>query len=88
MGPEAALPASLASTALSEQRGLPPERVRTRAVAHEVDTLRERPPGVVPPVDVEYKNTTRHELVVLFDPEGIVTEVGYERTEIPSKRVY
>jgi outer membrane protein assembly factor BamE (lipoprotein component of BamABCDE complex) len=45
-------------------------------------------PGVVPPVDVEYKNTVRHELVVLFDPDGIVTEVGYERTEIPSKRVY
>ena len=45
-------------------------------------------PGVVPPVDVEYKNTVRHELVVLFDPDGIVTEAGYERTEIPSKRVY
>jgi len=45
-------------------------------------------PGVVPPVDVEYKNTVRHELVILFDPDGIVTEAGYERTEIPSKRVY
>jgi outer membrane protein assembly factor BamE (lipoprotein component of BamABCDE complex) len=45
-------------------------------------------PGVVSPVDVEYKNTVRHELVLLFDPDGIVTEVGYERTEIPSKRVY
>jgi outer membrane protein assembly factor BamE (lipoprotein component of BamABCDE complex) len=45
-------------------------------------------PGVVSPVDVEYKNTVRHELVVLFDPDGIVTDVGYERTEIPSKRVY
>jgi len=45
-------------------------------------------PGVVSPVDVEYRNTVRHELVLLFDPDGIVTEVGYERTEIPSKRVY
>jgi len=45
-------------------------------------------PGVVSPVDVEYKNTVRHELVILFDPDGIVTKVGYERTEIPSKRVY
>jgi hypothetical protein len=45
-------------------------------------------PGVRSPVDVEYKNIVRHELVLLFDPDGIVTEVGYERTEIPSKRVY
>jgi outer membrane protein assembly factor BamE (lipoprotein component of BamABCDE complex) len=45
-------------------------------------------PGVVSPVDVEYKNTVRHELVVLFNPEGIVVDSGYERTEIPSKRVY
>jgi outer membrane protein assembly factor BamE (lipoprotein component of BamABCDE complex) len=45
-------------------------------------------PGVRSPVDVEYKNTIRHELVLLFDPDGIVTEAGYERTEIPSKRVY
>ncbi len=45
-------------------------------------------PGVASPVDVEYKNTVRHELVLLFDPDGIVTEVAYERTEIPSKRVY
>jgi hypothetical protein len=45
-------------------------------------------PGVSSPVDVEYRNTIRHELVLLFDPDGIVTEVGYERTEIPSKRVY
>ena len=45
-------------------------------------------PGVRSPVDVEYKNTVSHELVLLFDPDGIVTKVGYERTEIPSKRVY
>lgn len=45
-------------------------------------------PGVASPVNVEYKNTVRHELVVLFDPDGIVVESGYERTEIPSKRVY
>lgn len=43
---------------------------------------------IFPPVDVEYKNTTRHELVLLFDPDGVVIEHGYERTEIPSKRVY
>jgi outer membrane protein assembly factor BamE (lipoprotein component of BamABCDE complex) len=48
--------------------------------------LGQRP--VVSPVNVEYKRTIRHELVVLFDPDGIVTDVGYERTEIPSKRVY
>ncbi len=45
-------------------------------------------PGVVSPVNVEYKNTIRHELVVLFDPDGIVIDAGYERSEIPSKRVY
>jgi hypothetical protein len=28
------------------------------------------------------------ELVILFDPDGIVTAAGYERTEIPSKRGY
>jgi hypothetical protein len=43
---------------------------------------------VVSPVNVEYKNTIRHELVVLFDPDGVVVDAGYERTEIPSKRVY
>jgi outer membrane protein assembly factor BamE (lipoprotein component of BamABCDE complex) len=40
------------------------------------------------PVNVRYKNTVRHELVLLFDPEGVVTRYGYERTEIPSKQVY
>jgi outer membrane protein assembly factor BamE (lipoprotein component of BamABCDE complex) len=45
-------------------------------------------PGVASPVDVEYRNTVRHELMLLFDPDGIVTDVGYERTEIPSRRVY
>jgi outer membrane protein assembly factor BamE (lipoprotein component of BamABCDE complex) len=40
------------------------------------------------PVNVRYENTVRHELVLLFDPEGIVSSYGYERTEIPSKRVY
>lgn len=44
--------------------------------------------AVTPPVDVEYKNETRHELVLLFDPDGILVEHGYERTRIPSKRVY
>jgi len=40
------------------------------------------------PVNVRYENTVRHELLLLFDPEGIVSSYGYERTEIPSKRVY
>ena len=40
------------------------------------------------PVNVRYDNTVRHELVLLFDPDGVVKTYGYERTEIPSKRVY
>jgi hypothetical protein len=40
------------------------------------------------PVNVRYATTVRHELVVLFDPDGVVHTYGYERTEIPSRRVY
>lgn len=44
--------------------------------------------GYGSPVNVRYENTVRHELVVLFDPDGVVQSYGYERTEIPSKQIY
>jgi hypothetical protein len=42
----------------------------------------------VPPLDVAYTNTVRHELEVFFDDEGRVEDYVYEREEIPSRRVY
>jgi outer membrane protein assembly factor BamE (lipoprotein component of BamABCDE complex) len=44
--------------------------------------------GVRSPVNVRYKNVVRHELVLLFDPDGVVTTYGYERSETPSKQIY
>ena len=41
-----------------------------------------------PPVDVAYENSTRHELNVLLNPEGIVEDYVYERDDIPTHRVY
>lgn len=40
------------------------------------------------PLNVRYENTVRHELVLLFDPEGVVTSYGYERSEEPSQSFY
>ncbi len=40
------------------------------------------------PVNIAWENTTRHELSVLFDGEGVVRDYAYERTEIPTRRVY
>lgn len=40
------------------------------------------------PLNVRYQKTVRHELVLLFDPDGVVKTYGYERTEIPTRRVY
>ena len=42
----------------------------------------------LPPVDVAYENVTRHQLVVLFDEDGIVEDYRYEREDIPTRRVY
>jgi outer membrane protein assembly factor BamE (lipoprotein component of BamABCDE complex) len=42
----------------------------------------------VPPLDIAYTNTVRHELEVFFDDEGLVEDYVYEREETPSKRVY
>jgi outer membrane protein assembly factor BamE (lipoprotein component of BamABCDE complex) len=44
--------------------------------------------GYGSPVNVRYENRVRHELIVTFDPNGIVSSYGYERTEIPTKRIY
>ena len=44
--------------------------------------------GYRSPVNVRYENRVRHELIVAFDPDGVVSSHGYERTEMPSKRVY
>ena len=44
--------------------------------------------GYGSPVNVRYENRVRHELIIAFDPNGIVSSYGYERTEIPSKRIY
>jgi hypothetical protein len=44
--------------------------------------------GYGSPVNVRYENRIRHELVIAFDPDGVVTSYGYDRTEMPSKRVY
>jgi len=30
----------------------------------------------------------RHDLIIAFDPDGVVSSHGYERSEIPSKRIY
>ena len=40
------------------------------------------------PVNIAWENTTRHQLSVLFDAEGVVRDYAYERTEIPTRRVY
>ena len=40
------------------------------------------------PVNVRYQNRVRHELIIAFDPDGVVASNGYERTEMPSKKVY
>lgn len=42
----------------------------------------------VPPVDVAWENTTRHELDVLFGPQGVVEDYAYDRRDTPSRRVY
>ena len=44
--------------------------------------------GYRSPVNVRYENRVSHELIVAFDPDGVVSSHGYERTEMPSKRVY
>jgi len=44
--------------------------------------------GTASPVNVRYSNRERHELIIAFDPEGVVTSYGYERTRIPSKQIY
>jgi outer membrane protein assembly factor BamE (lipoprotein component of BamABCDE complex) len=44
--------------------------------------------GYSSPVNVRYENRVRHELIIAFDPNGVVSSHGYERTEIPSKRIY
>ena len=44
--------------------------------------------GVASPVNVRYENTVRTELVLLFDPDGVVSHFNYERTEIPSREIY
>jgi outer membrane protein assembly factor BamE (lipoprotein component of BamABCDE complex) len=41
-----------------------------------------------PPVDIAWEKTTRHDLVVFFDSEGVVRDYTYERTEVPTRRVY
>jgi outer membrane protein assembly factor BamE (lipoprotein component of BamABCDE complex) len=41
-----------------------------------------------PPVDIAYENQTRHELEVIFDPDGIVEDYAYERRDVPTRRVY
>ena len=41
-----------------------------------------------PPVDLAYENRTRHALTVDFDPSGVVRDYTYERTEVPTRRVY
>jgi len=44
--------------------------------------------GYGSPLNVRYSNRVRNDLMIAFDPDGIVTSYGYERTEIPSKRIY
>jgi hypothetical protein len=41
-----------------------------------------------PPLDVEYEESTRHSLEVVFYPDGTVADYMYEREVTPSKRVY
>jgi outer membrane protein assembly factor BamE (lipoprotein component of BamABCDE complex) len=41
-----------------------------------------------PPVDIAWEKSTRHDLVIFFDSEGIVRDYTYERTEVPTRRVY
>jgi hypothetical protein len=41
-----------------------------------------------PPVDVAWEKTTRHDLVVFFGSDGVVRDYTYERTEVPTRRVY
>jgi outer membrane protein assembly factor BamE (lipoprotein component of BamABCDE complex) len=41
----------------------------------------------IPPVDIAYEMTTRHELEVLFR-EGVVADYTYERRETPARVVY
>jgi hypothetical protein len=40
------------------------------------------------PVNVRYQNRVSHKLIIVFDPDGVVSSHRYERTEIPSKQVY
>jgi outer membrane protein assembly factor BamE (lipoprotein component of BamABCDE complex) len=40
------------------------------------------------PLNVRYDNRIKHELIIAFDPDGIVSSFGYERTELPSKQIY
>lgn len=44
--------------------------------------------GYRSPINVRYDNRIKHELIIAFDPDGIVSSFGYERTEMPSKQVY
>jgi outer membrane protein assembly factor BamE (lipoprotein component of BamABCDE complex) len=41
-----------------------------------------------PPVDIAWEKSTRHDLVVFFDTNGVVRDYTYERTEVPTRRVY
>lgn len=40
------------------------------------------------PLNIRYRNETRYDLTVFFDPDGIVTSYVYDRTVIPSKQIY
>jgi outer membrane protein assembly factor BamE (lipoprotein component of BamABCDE complex) len=44
--------------------------------------------GYRSPLNVRYQNRVRHDLIIAFDPDGVVSSHGYERTEMPSKTVY
>ncbi|MCP4007122.1 MAG: outer membrane protein assembly factor BamE [bacterium] len=43
---------------------------------------------VFSPINVQYKNSIRHRLTVLFDRDGVVEDYTYERTDKPTRRVY
>jgi len=43
---------------------------------------------VLPPVDLEYSNTTRHQLNVKLDAAGTVIDYTYDVKEVPRTRVY
>jgi outer membrane protein assembly factor BamE (lipoprotein component of BamABCDE complex) len=44
--------------------------------------------GYRSPVNVRYQNRVRHQLIIAFDPDGVVSSHRYERTDMPSKQVY